>query len=486
MTSISLRNPFSLKILLLALAGLLCGLTAVHVCVSLMNGSQLNHVAGVWSALAFDLSQGVFYRPLVSPEGGFGGTRYLPLNFALQALAFKGFGDLVMAGFAVTVLSAVLFFAGFWRLLWKLGSSREMTLVFSALFLTSLSAQLAMTTIRGDLLPLALNIWGFVACLEIRKYGRGLILAALFFVLAFTAKITACFAVGVAVFWLFLEKRRRQAMILLGLSIMGGLLSVGFFQIASQGRFLESLAACADGGVSFRRFLYGPWEFLLTMWEEDPFVLFLSAFTGVMLVIRPRAGRSLPGVFFLTILPVLLVIFGSPGTGFNQLIDLQAASLLVLATVEREGLFRKVFVPALAVVFAFSFVQIARLFIKDSSRSRAIAVQSVFTVFPNLSPARILSEDPWVPLLAGGPVLVQDPFALRLVRKNLSPDPLLEGLAGHRWDAVILIKNPDAQPKWYRKTHFGEGFAETLAQNYFLAQIIGGYRIYRPKTAGSN
>ena len=50
--------------------------------------------------LADDLARGTFYRPLLSPELGFGGTRFFPLAFALHAGLLRLGIPLLFAGYA--------------------------------------------------------------------------------------------------------------------------------------------------------------------------------------------------------------------------------------------------------------------------------------------------------------------------------------------------------------------------------------------------
>src|SRR2546422_2590216 len=56
-----------------------------------------DNASGVWTALAQDLARGIFYRP-TADAFGFGGTRYMPLFFALHAGLIRLSGDPVTAG----------------------------------------------------------------------------------------------------------------------------------------------------------------------------------------------------------------------------------------------------------------------------------------------------------------------------------------------------------------------------------------------------
>jgi hypothetical protein len=63
----------------------------------------------IWTALAWDLAHGHFYRPLLGPDG-YGGTRYMPLLFGTQALLMRLGLDPIHAGVLLmqgSVLAAV-------------------------------------------------------------------------------------------------------------------------------------------------------------------------------------------------------------------------------------------------------------------------------------------------------------------------------------------------------------------------------------------
>ena len=99
-------------------------------------------------------------------------------------------------------------------------------MVMTLITLATVSGQWAVTTIRGDLLPAALNIWGLSFCAltpnEEKKPGRfGVILPAIFFTLAFSGKLTTVFG-AVAVFAsLLFAKRTKDALRFAGCMIVG-------------------------------------------------------------------------------------------------------------------------------------------------------------------------------------------------------------------------------------------------------------------------
>src|SRR2546422_4838998 len=67
-----------------------------------------DNASGVWTALAQDLARGIFYRP-TADAFGFGGTRYMPLFFALHAGLIRLSIDPVTAGGAPSLAPAGFF-----------------------------------------------------------------------------------------------------------------------------------------------------------------------------------------------------------------------------------------------------------------------------------------------------------------------------------------------------------------------------------------
>src|SRR5262249_5094014 len=74
--------------LLLAAAAVVLLLSAARADVFWRNEAFLDDASGNWTALAKDLTAGVFYRPLQS-DAGYGGSRYFPLHFVLHAGLMK-------------------------------------------------------------------------------------------------------------------------------------------------------------------------------------------------------------------------------------------------------------------------------------------------------------------------------------------------------------------------------------------------------------
>lgn len=296
-----------------------------------VNDAYLDHVAGVWIALANDLCHGVFYRPLFGLLG-YGGTRYFPLVFVLQAGLMKlGCGPIV-TGHILSLAATLGLMAGVYVLLRRLGVDKLLAGCSSIFILCSESTQLALLTIRGDVLPAALVVWGLVACCSTTIGTRQLIITAALFTLAFSAKVTAGYGLGAAFLFFWLTGRRRQAWALAGLSAAGFTLVIAGMLIASHGRAYEILKACLMGGGSLSSFLRIPQTVALYTGREDvggfPFLVLATA---VFLTWPVHRWKEIAPLFFLCAGVITLIIFGSPGTIYNHLIDLHSAAIILLA-----------------------------------------------------------------------------------------------------------------------------------------------------------
>src|SRR5512146_2166594 len=122
----------------------------IHHCWS--NDAYIDHAAGVWIALANDLCHGVFYRPLYGPLG-YGGTRYFPLAFVLHAGLMTLGGGPIFTGRLLASASTLALLAGVYGLLRRLGVDKLLAGCSALFVLCSESTQLALLTIRGDVLP---------------------------------------------------------------------------------------------------------------------------------------------------------------------------------------------------------------------------------------------------------------------------------------------------------------------------------------------
>jgi hypothetical protein len=414
------------------------------------------NTSGVWIALADDVAHGDFYRPLVS-ELGTGGTRYMPLFFSLHgALIGLGFSPLV-SGVALTLASALATIGALVALLRQLEVPRALAWAAGLTMLGTVTVQMLLTTVRGDFLATALNLAGVAAALAWRKTNgrRALLAAALFFAAAFLTKITTLFGLAAVVLWLVGKREGRAAAVLAGASALLMALGAGLAQWASDGRMLESFRAVASGGANPGFALSAPRR-LLEECLGDPLlcVVFGAATIGAM-TLRRAASAGLLAWLAGTTLLVTLAIFGSPGTGKNHLIDLQALAVVVLAVAAISRPVARAWAGlsfgALAVGMIVTWlpgVPSVRAFFERHHRP-AIAGVDEFVARAGAGAHRMFSENPLLPILVGERPFVADLFNLELrMRQDAGlRQQMLDGLRAGKFGSVVLSNWPDIFPR---------------------------------------
>lgn len=457
----------------------------IHYCWT--NDAYMDHVSGIWIALANDLCHGVFYRPLYGPLG-YGGTRYFPLVFVLEAGLMKVGGGPIVMGHLLSLAATLALMAGIYVLLRKLGVDRLLAFCSSVFVLCSESTQLALLSIRGDVLPAALVIWGFVACCAVDIGTRQLIFAAVLFTLAFSAKITAAYALGAAFMFFLLSGRRRQAWTLARLGALGFSMVIAAMLIASHGRALEVLKACLLGGEGVTSILHTPQRLALYSGAQDVAGYLFLVLAAAVLLSRPeRIWREIPPLFFIFAGVTTLIIFGSPGVIYNHLIDLHCASIILLAVwISRsDQAHASLGLAFLALAALLSIFPAGRnLHSGDDTVPRRGDFQVAIQIAKN-NPRPILAENPLIPILAGQTPYVLDPFMFKMLSQRNSHfvDPLWKKLQKKEFSAVILENDPSSRwgRRWYQKLHFGEGFVRNVLDNYKLSQAMNGEYIYLPR-----
>ena len=484
------RGP---RLFLCAAVGLVLLVTAIRASVCWRNDSWVEHPSGVIIAMAADLRDGVFYRPLFGPDG-YGGTRYFPLYFVLHALLLK-LGLPVLASAYLLSAAAVLFLLlGVFYLLRRLGLEPWLAACSSGAVLAASSAQMALTNPHGDGLASALNVCGLAVIVHPKLDHRHIVLASLLFTLAWSAKLNMVFGVAAAVIWLLAKGSRRLALELAAETGIGCLLAAGAMVLASQGRILEVFKACVFGGTNRSLMMLGPLHvWLIASRADRGLLLFFSlALLALILELWPpplKFLQNLPIVFLITTMAVMFVIFGSPGVVTNHLVDVQIASIILFTTwlakeatpwLKQFGVFIFALAIMLATVPLFHKLMVWDRRFQPHRFERAIAL-----IGDTHKP--IVAENPILPVLAGERAYVLDPWMLRMLRERI-PDygkPLLEGLRDRSFGAVVLsVANAQTARAraWYTWSNFGPGFLPALNQNYRLAAVVEDQLIYLPIT----
>jgi len=191
----------------------------------------------------------------------------------------------------------------------------------------------------------------------------------------------------------------------------------------------------------------------------------------------------------LTTLAIVLVIFGSPGTSVNHLIDLLVMSVVFLIVLCVRGRVPMGFIAGgLSVLALVSGMQYLDRFRDTSYLSRKTEITKVVQAIGDVN-GPILAEDPLIPLMAGKRPYVLDSWMLRLISDN---DPavmqrLQRELEARKFPVVVLNTDPERDGGRYLEERvFGRGFVSPLLANYEFSETVGRFRVYRPKGTSGN
>jgi hypothetical protein len=491
--SASRVNPAP-RLFLIASVALIVLIAAMRAWVSWGSDAWINHPAGVLIAMAADLKNGIFYRPLYSAVG-YGGTRYFPLYFVLHAGLMKLGIPVLLGAYLLSAASVAALLAGVFYLLRALGVEPWLAACSAASVLAAGCAQYSLLSPHADGMASALNVWGLAVSARPNPSYRKVLLASLLFTLAWSAKVTTVFGVAATFVWFLAAGIPQMAWALAAATGCGYLLVGGAMVLASQGRIVEIFKACATGGTNLLGIAAGPWNMLVQAARLDPAVLLFALLAMLALahvVSTTSFSQNLPALFLVAALVVTAVIYGSPGLNENHLLDVQVASVVLIAFCVAHAevpLYKQLGTSVLALAILAATLPLLRQFKNRDLRFHRHRFQTVLDLVGD-SGKPILAENPVVPVLAGQQSYVLDPWMLRLLRTRTPGfgDPLLEGLRHRTFGAVVLCM---ADPKtnfgrwWFETTHFGPGFASALNENYRLVKTVDDQKIYLPVEDGS-
>jgi hypothetical protein len=451
----------------------------------------VNHPAGALIAMAADLEYGLFYRPLLGPVG-YGGTRYFPLYFVLHAMLMKLGVPVLLGAYLLSAAAMLVLLTGVFYLLRGLEVEPWLAACSAAAILAVISGQQSLVSPHADGLASALNVWGMALIVRAQPSHRKVLLAAVLFTLAWSAKVTSVFGFAAVFVWLMSTGLRATAWQLAGESCLGYLLVGNALVAGTQGRFVHIFRACASGGAGLLAFLAGPWKLLVRIAHLDPALLLfvvLALVALVQVIFSKQFLRNLPALFFVAAMVVTGAIFGSPGLNENHFLDVQVASVVLIAwwlahaTVPEH---KQVGVYILALAVLVAAVPLVGIFKNGDRRFHPHRFQKALAAVGHTGKP-ILSENPVIPVLAGQQPYVLDAWMLRLLRES-QPDfgePLLEALRNQGFGAVVLCMADPATSsgeRWYETAHFGPGFASALNENYRLVATFDDQRVYLPKS----
>jgi hypothetical protein len=489
-SSSSTQSPTDSRILnylFYAAGALFALLTLVLVYRGWREGVGLTPTSGTWIGLAVDLRHGVFYRPMFG-DLGYGGTRYFPLHFVLHALLMKmGLGP-VTAGHALEGIAGLGLLFGIYRILRTVGAGAWTAICFAVAALVPKASQIAILSIRGDLLPTALVVLGLATCMT-AKLGRWhLLTASMLFTLAFAAKPTSLYGAAAVFLSLMLSRRIGHAISLVVATGVGCAAVVGVTALASGGRFITVLRACATtAGYNLPA---GLWRFINMPAKGMPidFVFLILGFAGFLALVRKRL-TSLPVVFFACTVVLTAIVLGADGTNLNHFLDADVAAVLVFAAwlFDRSTKEREFGVAALLslIVFASCSTLWSIRHTQDGggyfdfgySNSMREAVSFIGT-----TDKPILASHPLLPVLEGQQPYMLDVWMFRIVA-DLHPgyeQNLSDAIRQRKFSAIVLEEDLGSNSLPY---FLPAQETEDVRQNYVLAKKLPRAYIFLPRGA---
>jgi hypothetical protein len=402
----------------------------------------------IWTALAWELAHGHFYRPLLGPDG-YGGTRYMPLLFAMQALLMRLGLDPIRAGVLLMQGSVLAAAAALYAALRAHHVPRRLAAPLALTVFGTVIYQQYCTDLDSDYLAFALAMSSVPLAVRSVQHNqpRWLFAAGLAVVLAALTKVTALAYVAPIAWWLVTSGRARAA----GWFVLGTIVlftaAVGLVEIASHGAFLESFRATISGGMGSPDVRHAVPKFIREI-AIDPLVAVPFIVACWCAFVRP-ARFGLPQMILVTVSAITLVIFASPGTVGNHLVDLHMASLLAAGVGMADGQLparaaAAVFAGMAATLAAISFPvpgipSVIATLRAQSLPSRA-AVRAIHGEFLPRG-TRYLSTDPVISVLNDERALLLDAFNFnRFLREGTPAGRDLEQRLRHHDFAFVIVR----------------------------------------------
>jgi hypothetical protein len=226
----------------------------------------------------------------------------------------------------------------------------------------------------------------------------------------------------------------------------------------------------------------------MAIYTDPGLVLFaaLALLVLVFVILSRKVWHDLPALLLIATLAMTVMIFGSPGTAANHLLDVQVASVILLATwianspswpQKQLSVYGLGLLTLIAAIPLLQHIRTWNAWYRPHQFQRVIEV-----IGPASGP--ILSENPVIPALAGQYPYVLDPWMVQLLQKRRVgfAEPLLDRLRNRSFSAVVLSADPAHENvrRWYDTVSFGPGFTPVLLENYKLSIVIDKDWIYVP------
>ena len=468
-----------LKLSFVAALTLLVLTTAARIAAAIITRGEIDAISEVWLALSMDAAHDVLYRPLIDASG-YGGTRYFPLQIVLQGALVRATDDVIVSGYIVTMLALCTLLGAAYLALRCLGTSRAAAAGFSALLLSSAAVQMAAVATRGDILPAALALVGFVACERASRVARPWLaaLAGFLFGLAFLTKLSAVAGIVAGTVVLVLTRGWLFAAWVPTVFLATTTVGLAAFQYASDGRFFLVLAACASGDTGFLWALLSPYKLVRNVWGltsvSSPFAV-LAAMALPMMSIGSRFRPW--SIYLASVLATTLAIHADRSAASNHLLDLEVAAALWLAdgwvTKRLSSPLAMGAATVVAFIASFNLLTAPGWGLLRRPDSHLGADYSAAAELAVSKGAPILSIAPLVPVLARQRPFLLDPWMFHHleVTKGGFAEDLQRRIATGEFSAVVLHAPPS--PLADIDAWLGPRTLETVKEAYPIVQHVG-------------
>jgi hypothetical protein len=468
-------------------------------------------IQGLWLGLAGDLTNGTFYRPVVS-ELGYGGTRYFPLHFVALAAVWKLGAGPEWAAIIVQSAAFAILATGLYAAARRLGVASSIAALASTAGTVSYFIQQSLHELRCDILATGLNVWGLAMVLPIvtapeqrsSLFSKGAVdgsrKAAIFFTLAMATKVTSLAVPAFVVAGLFWSGRHGAALRLLRDVAIGVVLVLSGIWVLSMGRALENWQAAMFAGVGAE----GTLDLILsgTFVERISYSRYLRvlvAVTGVALAAtawlripwRTDSPLRLIGSVFAGVTVATCITLSSPGTmPSNQAVEWIAVAVLLVtcagAAAPSLSRYAGVVLSLLALWAAAQNVDQVRRFFGAATVDERPAERAAVLERTRTTKGLVFSESALWPVLTNRHPVLLDAFMLRILTET-RPD-ILRDLSA-RFDRrefalVILQRNPEIPRgrQWFEDVALGWPLVERILANYrFDRQLAPDAFVYVPR-----
>jgi hypothetical protein len=454
---------------------------------------EVGHGQGTWMALARQANVSGLYPELFDGTS-YGGTRHMPLPILAHAALARLTGEYLTSGKLLGLLATAGMVIVTFTLLRSIGCRWSWALALSALAVGGFAGLRAGTTIGGEPLPVMLGVGALAVVIRSRRHPA-LIAAAVLTALGISAKLSALWAPAAIVAWLFFTDRRRAAPFAAYAAGATALL-LGAFDVVSDGRMIENLAAVWGAGVHGPAgILKAPARLLDFVVDGEPAVWALIPVLAYAAATKRFPVRaSIFPMAWLAAALILVVVLADIGTGPNQLIDLAVLTALcagaVVAFANLGDARDRLLVSVLAAILVWSGITAFVVHIRPPLQDALSVIVSGSDPYPRnvlkaevSSAGSVLSEDPGVLVENGHTPVVFDPFMLtRLADTHpAAVEQLVRRIENREFDLVVLVvASRDPHDPWWHDYHFGTEVITAVYDAYRFDRRVGAYSLYRP------